>query len=382
MKNVYQKLLHQQYKFSLFSNLRSFFQPGRTENFTNFASLDPLQLIHEPAIRERAVSFSLRYGAHIHTNCLSLEYQSVQRNIEKMLADHLGFEEVLLFDADSSCLFNIHKVLTQPANYVASSSGYPFTSEVPKSMTFKTKELFPLQESLQKLINSKNLPKILFAETLSPFDGTRENIDDLSKIAEESDSLLVVSDRYAFGVDGIDGFGLGAKKTKIDVLWGHFYKTYTPYASFLATSGEIKRYLLSSCPKLQIARPSPLALGAIAASIELFPEKNFERGQLAGLAEKMRKQLSPFFSFSTEDSCYPFLTLKFTDRDLAGFFQRSLTEEGFLLPPIESIDNVHLCKLRFNRNHTPDVIDEIARQACSLLPNANYPNPLDIFTKS
>ncbi len=205
----------------------------------NFCSSDALCLSHHSELKKNAMKYILQYGVGELSSLYPEGYLDCQRHLEEKLATLLGTETCLLFATKADALHLL----------------------------------------------TASCPSYLFVESLSK-TGTFSSLD----ISKHPHTILCVDDSYALGTLGIQGMGLAAHHTGVDLILGTFAGGCGSSGGYLACSDAMKKSLMQSSVWIP-SMPSPAVLGAIDAALDLVPQMEGERRRLEQRSHYLRHQL-------------------------------------------------------------------------------------------
>jgi 8-amino-7-oxononanoate synthase len=118
-----------------------------------------------------------------------------------------------------------------------------------KSYKFKHNDILDLENLLQKF-KSENIEVYIVTESVFSMDGDSPDFNELTKIAEKHNALLVVDEAHALGVFGTKGEGLIQSQNLQDKVFARimtFGKGLGCHGAVILGSANLKQYLINFC---------------------------------------------------------------------------------------------------------------------------------------
>ncbi|MDX1585096.1 MAG: aminotransferase class I/II-fold pyridoxal phosphate-dependent enzyme, partial [Balneolaceae bacterium] len=171
---------------------------------------------------------------------------------------------------------------------------------------------------------------LIVTETVFSMDGDRSNVEAISLLAEQYQSLLFVDDAHAVGVWGERGRGLAAGVPGIDILLGTCGKAFGSFGSYVCCTNRMKEYLVNYCPGfIYTTALPPAVLGAIDAAVDLIPRMDNERIKYHKTILRVRNQLQKM-GFDTGTSTTQIIPIILGDEESTLSLSQFLEENGVM----------------------------------------------------
>ena len=197
---------------------------------------------------------------------------------------------------------------------------------------FPHKDYSKCREILEK--NEEYRRKILVSDTIFSMDGDQADLEELIRIKNKYECVLVVDDAHGVGVFGPTGKGLTEGKEKeIDVIVGTLSKAFGVFGGFAAASETLVEYFINSSRSFIFATaPPPLVAAAGLEALHLIQEDPSLRQKLWHHTERVKKFLETRdFSFEQPSPIFPIVL---GDEKKAVEISEALLEIGILIPAI------------------------------------------------
>ncbi len=273
------------------------------EEFANFSSNDYLGLSKHRQLRQRAIVYAQQWGVGATASRLMAGSLGIFEDIENKIAAAIGTESALIFNSgyqgnvtvlqallDKDVLGAQAIVFADRLNHSSLIQGIRLAGA--KMWRYPHLDLNHLEMLLKKAASSQG-PRFIVSETLFGMDGDTADIPGLIALAKKYDAFLYLDDAHAVGVYGKNGFGLASDYAdQVDLILGTFGKAMGSFGAYVATSQQVRDYLINKCPGFMYstALPPPI-IGCIDAAIDLVPQMSIERAKLQSYATYVRSAL-------------------------------------------------------------------------------------------
>ena len=266
----------------------------------NFSSNDYLGLAKNPLLIQRSQEYAEKFGVGSTSSRLVAGNFSLYEALEKKLAKKIGKPATLIFgtgyQANTSvleALFDSRVLGGEPRVFCdrfCHVSLLATTKHLTRLHRFQHNNLDHLEVLLKKYVDETR-PAFILAESIYSMDGDKAEMEKLIFLAKKYHAFLYLDDAHAFGVEGIEGFGIAANySNQIDIVMGTFSKAAGSFGAYIACSTLMRNYLINKCRGLIYSTGLPPAvLGAIDAAIELFPQLQKQREVLHRRATELRQ---------------------------------------------------------------------------------------------
>ncbi|MEO9003269.1 MAG: pyridoxal phosphate-dependent aminotransferase family protein [Ginsengibacter sp.] len=258
------------------------------ENKIDFCSNDYLGIVKNKSI-ERIITTELSHGS-TGSRLLSGNYKLVEET-ERQIADFHNAEAGLIFnsgyDANTGLLSSVPQkkdvIIYDQLSHASLRDGIRLSFAT--SFSFLHNDL----NDLEKKLSSAGTKGQVYVVTESVFsmDGDYAPLHEIADLCEKYQAAFIVDEAHATGVVGRRGEGL---LQKIELEKRCFARIHTfgkacgTHGAVVLGSEKLRQYLINfSRQFIYSTSLPPVAVGAIAASYQLFPEMEKERNHLQKL---------------------------------------------------------------------------------------------------
>ena len=337
----------------------------------NFSSNDYLSLSQDPRVKEASAEATLKWGtsaaASRFTGDLDIHYA-----LEQELAQYLRQESALVFG--SGFLTNLgvltalagrnDQIFSDKLNHASLIDG----AQQSRADVFRYKHNDV--QDLKRLIeqNPTSGERIIVTESVFSMDGDRAPLEEIIKVTNQADAILVVDEAHAIGVFGPGLFSNIEEKPKRLLIVGTLSKSFGSYGGFVACSSELRSYLINTARSFIYSTGLPPgSCGAALASLSIMKAEPRLGEQLISRAKLFHLALSKFCELLLpfESQIIPVIVNdNFKSVELA----QSLYKKGIIcsaIRPPTVPENTARLRLSVNLAHTEEqllrVADEIGR---------------------
>ncbi len=307
----------------------------------NVSSNDYLGLSRHPLVVERACAFARRWGAGSGSSRLICGTLPPHRDLEERLAAFKGTEAALVFGpgftANSSMLAALLDrqvlgaeplVFADKLNHASMHEGCRLAGV--KQLRYRHLDLDHLEELLAKHAHLPG-PRFIVSETVFSMDGDQADVPALAALAARHGAFLYLDEAHAVGVLGPGGRGLAAGvPIASGLVMGTFSKALGSYGSYVCCTRVVREYLVNRAPGFifSTALPPP-CLGAVDAALDLLPDMDRERQDLARRSQRLRQGLAEA-GLDTAGSSTQIVPVLAGGQDHALSAMRALADQGIL----------------------------------------------------
>lgn len=263
------------------------------ENKIDFCSNDYLGIVKNKLI-EKTISTGLSHGS-TGSRLLSGNYKLIEET-EKLIADFHHAEAGLIFnsgyDANTGLLSSVPQkkdtIIYDQLSHASLRDGIRLSFAT--SFSFLHNDL----DDLEKKLSSAGADGQAYVVTESVFsmDGDYAPLHEITNMCEKYQASLIVDEAHATGVVGRRGEGLLQKiesEKKCFARVHTFGKACGTHGAIILGSEKLKQYLINfSRQFIYSTSLPPAAVGAVAASYQLFPGMDKERNHLQKLISVFR----------------------------------------------------------------------------------------------
>jgi 8-amino-7-oxononanoate synthase len=261
-----------------------------------------LGLTAHPKVKEAALKAVQKYG----TGCSGSRYLTgtldLHIELEKRLAKFFGSEAVLLFSTGYQTAQGIIPTLVQRGEYVVSDkdnhacivAGQMMAKGATAELVrYKHNDMADLERVLQKL--PPDAGKLIVSDGVFSTGGEIVDLPKLVELAKKYNARTLIDDAHAVGVIGKGGRGTASEfnlESEVDLTMGTFSKTFASLGGFVAGTERVINYLKHhSAALIFSASPTPAAVAAAIAALEILEQEPERVTRLIANADKVRKEL-------------------------------------------------------------------------------------------
>lgn len=250
----------------------------------NFSSNNYLGLSTHPAVIEASVKAAEKYGIGTGGSRILSGTFDLHRQLEMKLADMKNGEDCMVYTTGYSTNVGVISGLIDLEDHLLLDSKCHAsmidgcTLGGGKINLFKHNDMNDLRKHLEKA--SKNSPKVIMTEGIFSMDGDIGRLDDMYRLGEEHQAVIIIDDAHATGILGKQGrgtpeyFGL---EGKIEVVIGTLSKAIGCLGGFVVAKKKVIEYLRHNSRSFifSTSLPAPDCAASLAALeiIEKEPER-------------------------------------------------------------------------------------------------------------
>lgn len=259
-----------------------------------------LGLTAHPKVKEAAIKAVEKYG----TGCSGSRYLTgtldLHIELEEKLAEFFNREAVLLFSTGYQTGQGIIPTLVQRGEYVISDKDNHASLVAGNMMAkaasaefvrYKHNDMDDLERIIKKI--PEDAAKLIVSDGVFSTGGEIIDLPKMNKIAKENNAKILIDDAHAVGVIGKGGRGTASEfnlENDIDMTMGTFSKTFASLGGFVAGAAKVIDYIKHHSPALIFsASPTPAAVAAVLAALEILKNEPERVDKLVRNANKMRK---------------------------------------------------------------------------------------------
>lgn len=340
--NRYQDKLHRQRR-----KLHSPCQPivqfeGR--ELLSFASNDYLGLANHRSIRKALTDGVKRWGAGSGASPLISGHFAVHEELERRLAEHVGFPRALLFANGYLANLAIPAAFLDRGDAIFSDKLNHASLVDAARLSFARRHRYrhlDLDALESQLANDNVNRRLICSDTVFSMDGDIAPLPQLLTLAEKYDCWLLLDDAHGFGVLGKNGRGslahYGVDYHQRILLVGTMGKAAGVAGAFVAGSEEAIEWLAQNArPYIYSTSPPPATAAALLKSLQLIDKANKRRQLLGKLIKCFRDGCAhlPWSLASGSSEITPIQPLIVGDNQTALDISAMLQEHALLVPAI------------------------------------------------
>ena len=308
----------------------------------NFASNDYLGLASHPRVIAAALDATARYGAGARASALVSGRTPLHAELERAIAQFEGTEAAILFPTGFAanvgaigCLVEAGDVVfSDRLNHASLIDGCRLSGA--RLRVYSHRDLDQLSSELAKAHAARR--RLIVTDSLFSMDGDAAPLAELSKLADRTQTMLLIDEAHATGVYGATGRGLSeeAGLHEIEcVRVGTLSKAIGSQGGFVAGSQQLCDWVRNTArPQMFSTGLAPGACGAAIESLLMIQLEADRRARVRELARQLRTELlSAGWSTTGELDC-PIVPLIVGDPQKVVDLSQELARHGFLVPAI------------------------------------------------
>lgn len=313
-----------------------------------------------------------RYG----TGCSGSRYLTgtikLHIDLEKRLAEFLGYEDVLLFSTGYQTALGVISALVQKGDYVISDKenhaciiGGCLLAKggFAEFVRYKHNDMEDLERVLRRLPSDAG--KLVVTDGVFSVSGELVELPQMIEVAAKYGARVMVDDAHATGVVGVGGRGTASHygvTAKTDLTMGTFSKTFASLGGFVAGPERVLNYLKHHSPALIFsASPTPASVASALRALDILEEEPWRIDNLLANAEKMRNGFKQM-GFNVIESKSGIVPVVLGDTDKTMIFWRKLYDKGvfvnaFIPPGVPP--NLAMLRTSYMATHRDEHLDQI-----------------------
>lgn len=262
-----------------------------------------LGLTAHPKVKEAALKAVEKYG----TGCSGSRYLTgtldLHIELENRLAKFFNSEAVLLYSTGYQTAQGIIPTLVQRGEYVVSDKDNHACIVAGQMMAkgataellrYKHMDMEDLERVLQKI--PVDAGKLIVSDGVFSTGGGIVDLPRLVDIAKKFNARILIDDAHSVGVIGKGGRGTASEfnlENEVDMTMGTFSKTFASLGGFVAGPERVINYLKHHSSALIFsASPTPAAVAAALAALDLLEQEPWRVDKLISNANKVRTELT------------------------------------------------------------------------------------------
>ncbi len=313
---------------------------GRELPVLNFCANNYLGLAGDERVTQAAVEASDRWGAGTASVRFICGTLSIHKELERAIADYLGYEDSILFAAAFDANGGVFEplfgeedaIISDSLNHASIIDGVRLCKA--KRYRFANSDMGELEERLKQARAEGARQIIIATDGAFSMDGYIARLKDVAKLAEAYGALVMVDDCHATGFLGPKGRGSAAwngVEGKIDIVTGTFGKALGgAMGGFVCARKEVVALLRQRArPYLFSNALSPAVCGASLEAIRIAAGEEGDRlrERLFANAARFRAGMAEA-GFKLLPGEHPIIPVMLGDARLAQQMAGRLLDEG------------------------------------------------------
>ncbi|SFK42300.1 8-amino-7-oxononanoate synthase [Nitrosomonas aestuarii] len=353
--------------------------------YLSFSSNDYLGLASHPVLVQSVCQGAQLYGVGSGASHLVNGHSTAHHLLEEALAQFTGFSEALLFS--TGYMANIGVVTALVGRNDAIFADKLNHASLNDAAILSRAQLiryphFDLLTLERRLIASKAKRKLIITDAVFSMDGDVAPVENLVKLCNKYNAMLLLDDAHGFGVLGRNGRGiLFTSEKRIEsvrtalhasniIYMATLGKAAGVFGAFVAASSEIIATLIQAAKSYIYTTASPPILAHILLkSLQLIEQDNWRRERLFQLIKQLKDAMRTL-RWRLLPSNTPIQPLLIGDTKEAMRISQNLKSQGILVPAIRPPTvprNTARLRISLSASHRDE---DIARLA-SALQNTN-----------
>ncbi|PTN13060.1 8-amino-7-oxononanoate synthase [Nitrosomonas aestuarii] len=353
--------------------------------YLSFSSNDYLGLASHPVLVQSVCQGAQLYGVGSGASHLVNGHSTAHHVLEEALAQFTGFSEALLFS--TGYMANIGVVTALVGRNDAIFADKLNHASLNDAAILSRAQLiryphFDLLTLERRLIASKAKRKLIITDAVFSMDGDVAPVENLVKLCNKYNAMLLLDDAHGFGVLGRNGRGIlfTSEKRRESVrtalhasniiYMATLGKAAGVFGAFVAASSEIIATLIQAAKSYIYTTASPPMLAhVLLKSLQLIEQDNWRRERLFQLIKQLKDAMRTL-RWRLLPSNTPIQPLLIGDTKEAMRISQNLKSQGILVPAIRPPTvprNTARLRISLSASHRDE---DIARLA-SALQNTN-----------
>lgn len=302
----------------------------------NFCANNYLGLSSHPKVLEAAHKALDTHGFGMSSVRFICGTQDIHKELERKISEFLGTEDTILyaaaFDANGGVfepLFGADDaIISDSLNHASIIDGVRLSKAV--RYRYENNNMADLEEKLQQAQAQRH--RIIVTDGVFSMDGYIAKLDEIVKLAEKYDALIMVDDCHSTGFLGKTGRGTAEHcgvQGKIDIITGTLGKALGgAMGGFTSGRKEIIELLRQrSRPYLFSNSLAPSIVGAGIAVMDMLSSTTELRDKLMDNTAYFRSRMKEA-GFDIKEGIHPICPIMLYDARLAQTFAEKLLAEG------------------------------------------------------
>ena len=337
----------------------------------NFCANNYLGLADHPDLINASERAAAQHGFGMASVRFICGTQSQHRELEKKIADWLGYDDSILyaacFDANGGVfeplLGSEDAIISDALNHASIIDGIRLCKA--KRYRFKTSDMADLEAQLKQARADDARHIMIATDGVFSMDGTIAKLDEICALKDKYDALLMVDDCHATGFLGEGGRGSAAfcdVEGQVDILTGTLGKALGgAMGGFTCARQSVVDMLRQrSRPYLFSNSLAPSLVGASLTAIDLTIKGDDLRDQIFANAKRFRQGMSAA-GFTLPEGEHPIIPVMLGDANIAQEMAAKLLDEGiyvigFFFPVVPK--GQARIRTQMSAAHTSDHIDK------------------------
>ncbi len=343
---------------------------GKQRDVLNFCANNYLGLADNQDLITAGIDTQAQFGFGMSSVRFICGTQTIHRDLEKAIADWLGYDDSILyaacFDANGGLfeplLGKEDAIISDSLNHASIIDGVRLCKAM--RYRFANSDMRDLETQLKQARNDGARNIIIATDGVFSMDGYIAKLPEICDLADQYGALVMVDDCHATGFIGKGGRGTAEYHNvmgRVDIVTGTLGKALGgAMGGFTCASQSIVDMLRQrSRPYLFSNSLAPSLAGASLKAIGLAKNGDALRTRLFANAKRFRSGLSKA-GFTLQQGDHPIIPVMLGDAKLAQDMSEKLLEEGIYVIgfffPVVAKGNARI-RTQMSAAHTPEQID-------------------------
>ncbi len=304
----------------------------------NFCANNYLGLADHPALVEAAKKAVDQYGYGLSSVRFICGTQDVHKQLEKQLAEFLGFEDCILysscFDANGGLFETLlgeeDAIISDELNHASIIDGIRLCKA--QRYRYKNNDMADLESKLKEAVAKGARYKMIATDGVFSMDGIIADLKSICDLADKYGAMVMVDDSHATGFTGKRGIGTPefcGVEGRIDIMTGTLGKALGGASGgYIAAKKTIISWLRNrSRPYLFSNTLAPVITATSLKALELIKNGNALREKLQRNAQRFRDGMAKA-GFTLVPGQHPIIPVMFGDAKIAKQVAEELMGEG------------------------------------------------------
>jgi glycine C-acetyltransferase len=265
----------------------------------NLCSSDYLGLSNHPQVKQAARAALDSFGVALASPRIVTGTVALHAELERALSDFLGTEDTLVFASGYHATTGLFESLVSERDYLfCDAQVQPSVADGirlcrAKVFPYRSRDLNDLEDRLRRSRSARF--RLIVTDGIFPLEGATAPLEEICKLAERYEAMVVVEDGQALGVLGPHGKGtpgLLRVASRVDLVSGSFSHALGGTGGFASGRKEVITWLRQkSRPYLSSSALTPAAAAAALKALEMASGQPRLRTQLRGKLELFKNAL-------------------------------------------------------------------------------------------
>ncbi|MCC6544455.1 MAG: 8-amino-7-oxononanoate synthase [Nitrospirae bacterium] len=316
------------------------------KEYINLCSNDYLGLADHPSLKEAVIESVKKYGTGAGASRLVSGNMELHETLEGATAQFKGTEDALLFNSGYMANTGIIQALASEGdaifsdelNHASIIDGCRLSKA--KVFIYRHKDAGHLRSLIMQTTEKGNRAyrrRIAVTESVFSMDGDIVPLNDIVKVIEEFEGILIVDDAHATGVLGRSGRGsfehFGVNNSS-HIQMGTYGKALGSFGAYAAGTSLLKNYLINKARTFIYTTALPPSVMAASIAALRILQNDEELLEVLWVTTRLFRDGLSALGYNTMQSETPIIPIYVGDTEKALRFSQRLFDEGIYAAPI------------------------------------------------